>query len=200
MSVDNQMGAVSAGEIPFGESGSDTGSGAPPSQTAKVDKHEIEKLYKRHIGPLARLLRKMFGDGPPEPEDIAHLAFQKLLERQETTPIRNLEAFLWRTARNLFLNEHRAREVRSRYDYELEQLYFAERGSTLEPERVVSARVQIKAIQKIVAQMTAPRRQAFILHHVDGLKAAEVAREMGISRTATVNHLARAFAQIDAAL
>ncbi|MGD1954218.1 MAG: hypothetical protein ACFBZ9_03055, partial [Sphingomonadales bacterium] len=41
----------------------------------------IRTLYEQHSPVLIAALRKDFGDGPPDPEDIAHQAFQKIIER-----------------------------------------------------------------------------------------------------------------------
>ena len=49
---------------------------------------EIAVLYKEYVGPLTASLTKAFGSGPPDPEDISHLAFQKVIERGDITSIK----------------------------------------------------------------------------------------------------------------
>lgn len=143
------------------------------------------------------MLRRYLGDGPPDPEDIAQQAFQKLMERPSLDDIRNVEAFLWRTARNLVYNERRSHALRTRYDYELEQLFFALSGADLGPQRVVSARQQMNLVRQTLLDMPERRRRILLLHRVDGLSIAAAAREVGISESAARKHIARAMADLD---
>ena len=143
------------------------------------------------------MLRKAFGDGPPDPDDISQLAFQKVIERGDIASIENLRAFLWRTARNLVLNEKRREDVRSRHDYEIEQLFFATEGDASSAERVISAREQLSLVNALLEKMPENRRRAFYLHRVEGLTVAEVGRRLGISRTGAAKHIARAISDID---
>ncbi|MEM8572896.1 MAG: sigma factor, partial [Pseudomonadota bacterium] len=84
----------------------------------------ISVLYQEYAAELAEGLRKRFGNGPPDPDDVAQEAFQKVLERGDLSTIKNLRAFLWRTARNLILSSKRSDHRRSAYDFEIEQLFF----------------------------------------------------------------------------
>jgi len=90
---------------------------------------EMAEIYQRTIRPLSSMLRKHLGNGPPDPDDIAQNAYQRLMERPSLDDIKNIEGFLWRTARNLVFNERRTQAIRSRYDYELEQIFFPAEGS-----------------------------------------------------------------------
>lgn len=171
-----------------------------PQESGRVSEQTILALYEKYVNILSGALRKRFGDGPPDPDDIAQTAFQKLIERRDLPEIRNLEAFLWRTARNLVLKEKRSADIRSARDFEIEQIFFTAQGDISDPERVVSAREQIKAINDVLLAMPEKRRRAFILHRLEGLTVSDVARRMRLSRTAASKHLVRAFAQIDVAL
>ena len=157
----------------------------------------VASLYREHVVSLAQSLRSHFGDGPPDPEDIAQQAFEQLIQRERLDDIENPRAFLWRTGRNLIFNDRRAQQVRTRYDYELESLYFPPGGDEQSPERVLLARQQIEAIGRCLSAMPDRRRQAFNLHRIDGLSVSDTARQLGISRTAAVKHIARAAAEID---
>ena len=149
---------------------------------------------------LTAQLRRQFGDGPPDPEDIAQQAFQRLMERDGLDDIENLRAFLWRTSRNLLLNEKRSQKVRGRYDFEIESLYFPPGGDDLSPERVLLARQQLQSVNACLAAMSEKRRKALMLHRMEGLNVAAVARQLGVSRTAAAKHIARATADLDACL
>ena len=165
-----------------------------------VDRQQLVELYTESATPLTAMLRRAFGDGPPDPDDIAQLAFQKLLERQDLSDIRNLKAFLWRTARNLVFKAKRSQEVRVRNDSEYEQRCFRSGGDDLDPERVISAKEQIKIINEALRAMPERRRRAFVLHRIDGLSIAATARQLKIGPTAAGKHISRASEQIDEVL
>lgn len=59
------------------------------------------RLYREHAPRIVNGLRQAYGSGPPDPEDITQLVFQRVLERRDLSDIQNIRGFLWRTARNL---------------------------------------------------------------------------------------------------
>lgn len=168
------------------------------SSAKPAEEHDdIKALYKDHLSELISSLRKAFGSGPPDPEDVAQQAFQKLIEREDRSDIRDLKAFLWRTARNTFLSAVSKSGIRSRYDFEVEHIFFPSRGDDSTPEKVLQVKEELQAINKVLRQMPEKRRYAFLLHKVEGLSVSAVARRLGISRTPTQKHITRAAHQIE---
>lgn len=165
---------------------------------ASTVQEDIAALYQDYAGRLSATLRKMFGDGPPDPDDVAQEAFRRVIEHRDIASIHNLKAFIWRTARNLVLKEKHTQQVRARYDFEVEQLYFPLKGDDSTPERIIKAREQLQAINELLVKMPEKRRRALVLHRIDGLSVAEVGRRLGISRTAAAKHVARASAELHA--
>lgn len=155
-------------------------------------------FYRGYAPQLSATIRKIYGDGPPDPDDVAQEAFHRIMERGDLSSIRNLKAFIWRTARNLVLKDKRLREMRSRHDFEVEQIYFPLRGDDSTPERIISAKQQLKTINDVLRTMPEKRRRAFVLHRLEGLSVAEVGRRLGVSRTAAAKHIARAAAALNA--
>ena len=139
----------------------------------------------------------MFGNGPPDPEDAVHLAFEKLLKRGDCTDIHDLNAFLWRMARNLLLKGRRHEDVRAKFDFEIEHLFFAQRGDGFSPEGVLSAKEELCAINEALRHMPEKRRQAFILNRVEGLTVTEVAKRLKIGRSPATRHISRAYRDIE---
>ncbi|MEO1078651.1 MAG: RNA polymerase sigma factor [Pseudomonadota bacterium] len=158
---------------------------------------EMDGLYRAHSRGLIASLRKTFGNGPPDPEDVAHQSFEKFLSRTDRGEIENPRAFLWRIARNTFLNAIEREKVRSKYDFEIEQLYFPTRGDGEAVESVVAAREELRTINDTLRAMPERRRHAFILHRVEGLPVAEVARRLGMARSPTRRHITRAAHEIE---
>lgn len=168
------------------------GNGCMPSK--------LDAAYVKYFPKLKAALLKSFGAGPPEPDDIIQQAFQNLLERRDGSDINDIHAFLWRTARNLTLQAKRKSVVRSKYDFEIEQLYFPLTGGDSTPESILSARDEIKVINQVLDHMPPKRRRAFILHKIEGLTVSEVARRLKIARSPAQKHVNKAMQDIAVAL
>ena len=76
--------------------------GAPSgaTETDPARRRHIDRLYREHWRPLCARLRRVFGNGPPDPEDLAQTAFQKLIEQDGLATIRNPGGFLFTVAIN----------------------------------------------------------------------------------------------------
>ncbi|MEM9842487.1 MAG: sigma-70 family RNA polymerase sigma factor [Pseudomonadota bacterium] len=197
--VTNSASSAPAKQLPI-DPGTRRESGVSKAAVISAEMRQLERLYQTYAPQLSATLRKLYGDGPPDPDDIAQAAFYKVIERGDLNKIKNLKGFLWSTARNILRKEIRTHAVRDRYALDVEQIFFAPTGDVQTPERVIVARQQIKMINEVLRAMPERRRHAFLLNRVDGLSVAAVARELGISRTATSKHIARALDAIDARL
>ena len=158
---------------------------------------EISSLYQEYYMPLVATLRKMYGDGPPDPEDVANEAFERGIARGDVGSIDNLKAFLWRIAKNVVLKARRDNASRSRRDFEVENIFFPEKSYESTPERIIEAREQLRAINLLLRTMPERRRHAFVLHRIQGLSITDTARTLGMSRPGAAKHIARAAAQIN---
>ncbi|MEM6415923.1 MAG: sigma-70 family RNA polymerase sigma factor [Pseudomonadota bacterium] len=175
----------------------------PASQVAKtpvLKQFSLDKLYRDHIADLKYFLLKEFGAGPPDPEDIAHEAFHKLAQEVDLSRISNHKAFLWRTARNLVLTEKRNTGRRTKFDYEVEQLYFASKGPKSTPEGVLEVSQQLSAVSCAIQEMPPARRKALIWRRIECMKMETIAERLGVSRRAVSKHIERAIVDIETAL
>ncbi|MEM6934408.1 MAG: sigma-70 family RNA polymerase sigma factor [Pseudomonadota bacterium] len=160
----------------------------------------LSDLYAQHWRDLCRYVGFCFGKGPPEPEDVAQLAFARLAARGDLSQIQNPRAFLQTTARNIVLSEKRAGAVRSRHADAARDDHSASSGDDLTPERVLLAKEKMEIVRRALARMPAKRCRLFVLSRIDGLSFAEIARRTGLSQTAVKKHVARAMADIDTAI
>ncbi|MEM9741230.1 MAG: sigma-70 family RNA polymerase sigma factor [Pseudomonadota bacterium] len=160
----------------------------------------IEEMYRAYNEELTGWLRFQFGSGPPDPEDMAQQAFKKLLEKPDCQHLEHKKAFLWRTAKNLTISALRRIKTQEAYEYEVEQLYFADPGDNTGPSRVIEVQEQLSVISDCLRGMSKKRREVFVLHRVHGMNLAEVGRALGLSRSAATKRLSGALAEIDAAL
>ncbi|MEM1401919.1 MAG: sigma-70 family RNA polymerase sigma factor [Pseudomonadota bacterium] len=169
---------------------------APGGETA-IPMKGLAALYTDSISQLEASLRKQFGSGPPDPNDIAHLAFERLMARPDHDSIRNPRAFLWGAARNLMLNGLRRLQVEERYERDVEARFFSNSGYGSDPERVIGSEQIIKLVNSALLQMPERRRRAYYLRRVEALTISEIAKRLKISQAAVSKHIARASADIE---
>jgi RNA polymerase sigma-70 factor (ECF subfamily) len=157
-------------------------------------------LYHQHSVALCRLLRRKYGPGPPEPEDVTQEAFSRLaaLPEEAVSDIEHPKAFLYRTAENLLNTERRKRAVRSAHAAELNFLELARSECT--PERVMLAKDQLDIAEAVLRKMPDKRRRCFLMHRFDDLSFAEIGRQLGMTANGAKGHVERAMAEIVTAL
>ncbi len=186
--------------VPDLSSGEPSPSVAPSQEQEAAQQSALDTLYRDHREQLAAHLRKAFGDGPPDPDDVAQEAFHRLMRQESLDHVKNLKAFLWRTARNILLSQKRNIETRSRFDYEIEHLFFAAESPALTPERVLIVQDQLRRVAEVLDKMPARRRKAFLWNKVEDMTLTEIGKRLGIHRRAVARHVAQAAYEIDTAL
>ncbi|MEM1262845.1 MAG: RNA polymerase sigma factor [Pseudomonadota bacterium] len=157
----------------------------------------MDRAYRGYIVELIAGIRRHFGAGPPDPEDIAHEAFRRAYEREDLDSVGNLRGLLWRISRNLIIDAKRSERSRSQYDYEVERIFFPARGSHTSPENVNLAREQLAALNNLLRKMPEKRRWALLARRLDGMTLKEIGERLKISRTAAAKHISRAEKQIN---
>ena len=170
--------------------------GALAAAAPSPENMSFTAFYAEASDELINGLKKRFGAGPPEPEDVAQEAFRRIFEHPRFAHVKNKRAFLWRTAMNLASSELRKINVRERRKSDIRDVFFSEEGDISTPESVLSIREQLDAIRKLVADMPERRRRVFMMRRVEGLKKAQIARMLGISHSGVVKHLQKADQQL----
>ena len=79
-----------------------------------------ERLYRGYRHELCGRLRSRFGDGPPDPEDIAQQAFIKFYEADYPDAHVNPKGLIYRIASNLIIDFHRSK---SRWEDMIDEIY-----------------------------------------------------------------------------
>jgi RNA polymerase sigma factor (sigma-70 family) len=173
-----------------------------PRDTAstRVDNSFLERLYNRYFGQLVNGIRAIYGDGPPDPDEVAQQAFAKLASRYSTDDIADAESYVWVAARNIMLSEKRAMRVRSEHLKQAKEGLFGATCDNFDPERVFIAKGDLDLAMRILKEMPARRRQIFLLARIDGFTPEQAGRAVGVSRTSAVRHIALATAAIAEAL
>ena len=120
---------------------------APPAPDASgLQPPGLRALYQRYFTTLVAGLRSTYGAGPPDPDDVAHAAFEKLSRRGRLNEIADLEGYVWIAARNIIMSAKRAERVRFNNQDELERRWPGQPGDSFDPERVLIAEQQLDEV------------------------------------------------------
>ena len=157
----------------------------------------MDVLYARHWGELCHYIKKQFGAGPPDPEDIAQQAFIKFAAVDNRDLIENPRAYLFRTAHNVFVDEHRRLVLRRASPSDTEARPVSDDRT---PERVLAGKERLEILARALRTMPAARRRSFLLNRLQGLSCAAIARMTGYSESAVKKHIALVLAELEAAV
>lgn len=128
----------------------------------------VERLYREYWKNLCGRLRKVFGSGPPEPEDLAQTAFEKLLEYTDAARLEDPASFLFRIAINAG-RDRRRHIVRVKALIE-EQL--APEGlepvDQITPSNVYESRERMAVTERAMAALTPKQREVLIRSRLKG--------------------------------
>mgnify|MGYP000061139092 CR=1 FL=1 len=117
--------------------------------------------------------------------DLTHETYLRLDRRVKESPPDNARALAFRIALNLAIDYQRKAVVRNRHASDLEYdvaLEITSNQST-EPDKTISAQQQMALMKQALDELPVNSRTAFYMHSVDGLKYAEIAKRMGISKS-----------------
>lgn len=157
----------------------------------------MDVLYARHWGELCHYIRKHFGPGPPDPEDVAQDAFMKFAAIDDRETIENPRAYLFRTAHNVLVDEHRRLALRRANPADTEARPASDDRT---PERVLVGQERLEILTRSLRAMPATRRRSFLLNRLQGLSCAAIARMTGYSESAVKKHIDLALKDLEAAM
>lgn len=164
----------------------------PASQS--VVNREIATLYVDHHSWLQSWLRRRLGNAF-DAADLAQDAYLRLLGRdlQEIRALREPRALLTTIAQGLVANLYRRRDVEQAY---LDTLALLPEPRAVSPEQRAIVLETLVEIDRLLGTLALPVRQAFLLSQLDGMRQADIARELGVSLPTVRRHIARAVVQV----
>ena len=157
----------------------------------------MDLLYARHWGELCHYIKQRFGPGPPDPEDVAQDAFVKFASIDNREAIDNPRAYLFRTAHNILVDEHRRLALRRAGPSDTKAQPFSDDRT---PERVLVGRERLDILKASLREMPSARRRSFLLNRLRGLSCAAIARMTGYSESAIKKHIDLTLRDLEAAL
>lgn len=163
------------------------------NETAKA---ALIEAYIAKRNDLRRFLAARFGN-EDHAEDIVQDMFFRLQRGDFHQSIENPAAFLYKVAFNLARDHHRERQRRVARDCQwvdanIEKLGPDVISDTAPPEDAFDAKRRLARIISALSELPPRCRQVFVLHKLDGLTHAQVARRLNISRGMVEKHMTRA--------
>lgn len=161
---------------------------------------ELTALYLSKRPDLLRFFRARAGSLAAA-EDLLQELYIKL-QGAPPAEIENGVAYLYRTGLNLLLDRKRA-ELRSR---RRDQAYveahsgLTERSGDPSPEDAADARHRLTRLLNVVKTLPPQCQRVFRMHKLEGMSHDEVARALGISRSAVEKHVILALKRLAAEL
>lgn len=156
------------------------------------DPAALDELIDRYWQPIVAYSCQMAVD-QDSACDVAQEVFMRLWRRRERwDPRGSVRVWLFRTARNLIISEHRKQKVRARLINIVETVRTP--LDDAEDEELQ------QAITVALRCLSERRREAFTLFFLRGLSYREIADIMSIQPQSVANHLQAAIAQLRSAL
>lgn len=159
-------------------------------QLAEGSEEAFRELFLAYRDKLYTYIYKISGSAEAA-EDTVHDVFITLWEKRANLPqINNLNAYLYRIARNRSINLFRRMAK--------ETLILAEIGrdqglpTGLEGEDRITHAEVLASIREAVDKLTPQQRQVFLLSRQKGLKIREIAQELSITERTVINHMSQA--------
>lgn len=160
----------------------------------------LKDLYRNNYRELVGRLRKLYGNGPPEPEDLAQAAFTQIAAMDDVSLIRSPRAFLFRTAINLSLN---AKDRQKRAKAFLDAVSVDNSEPALEentPESVFIGKQAIGTLGEALKALTYKQKEIILRSRFRGETYAEIKAATGWSEADISRQLNHALAAIQQAM
>ncbi len=142
---------------------------------------------------MARFFRARLGSGG-DVEDLLQDLYLKVVGLDAQTEVRDPRAYLYRLASNLMMDRWRSERRAAARDgawrivaHDTEGA--EDRADAPSAEAVVAGRQRLAALHAALARLPAKTQTIFRMHKFDGLSYAEVAAQLGISRSSVEKHM-----------
>ncbi|MCU0761622.1 MAG: sigma-70 family RNA polymerase sigma factor [Hydrogenophaga sp.] len=157
----------------------------------------LEHYHRELLNFLSRQLRDR-----DTAADLAQESFARVLAAQSSgQAVLDMRALLYRTARNLVIDQHRRAVHRQHEDIDsLTEVDQPLAPRHLQPDEVLAYEQQVRALVAAIESLPPRCREAFVLNRFDGLSHQVVAERMGISKNMVAQHVARGILSCQARL
>lgn len=149
-------------------------------------------MLERYHRELLNFLNRQVKDRDTA-ADLVQESYVRVLAAQSSgKAVLDMRALLYRTARNLLIDQYRRSEVRKHDElHSLPEDQHPPAPQHLQPEEALAAQQIIRAYVAAIESLPPRCREAFVLNVFDELSHAQIAQRMGISASMVEKHIVR---------
>ena len=153
----------------------------------ELEESSFVRLFNSAMRDLRAYLRRTLRHDA-DADEIAQEAMLRIWNARGNVSLDTARPLLFRIAANLVID--RVREHRRWRFTDVAET--PARAETIPADRLIAAREELVAIEAAIAALPDNCRAAFVRSRIDGKKHAEIAEEMGISKSMVEKHVAEA--------
>lgn len=161
-----------------------------PDGRGNVPPDPLSDLYLLYRRDVVEFVRRKFGSGPPEPEDVAQAVFLQLAAQNQPDVIQNPRSFLLKSAQNVVLGYHRKNARRKHQSTDLEDPA-QKHSSDIDPEQVVTGEQRLRMLMSFIVKLPADKRRMIVLSRFHGMSCEAIGRQLGLSTQAVQKQIER---------
>ncbi len=150
----------------------------------------LSSLYLRYRQDVVDFVRRKFGPGPPEPEDVAQAVFLQVAAQGHPELIRNPRSFLIKSAQNVVL-DYRRRSARRQAHVDEFSGDPPQVMSDFDAERVVTGEERLKMLAQALARLPRDKRQIVLLSRIHDWSCERIGSRFGMSADAVQKQIER---------
>jgi RNA polymerase sigma-70 factor (ECF subfamily) len=168
--------------------------GTDVAETGSTDGEQgLAAILAAERSRLVRFFTSRTGD-PAEAEDVVQEIWLRI-GQSAVGPVANPVAYLHRIGMNIVVDRLRERQRRARRDYDWNDATGSHAGSEAVDEtpsafRQIESRRRAERLAAAIDALPPGARQVFRRHKLDGASHAQIAAELGISKSAVEKHMA----------
>lgn len=156
-------------------------------------KNALLDIFMSNYSDLLKYVTRKLGK-PSDASDVVHDTFFRIRGITPETEIRNPKAYLFRVANSQMIDY--LRRGRSRNRYIITDSNYDAVDSSPSPERTADYKGRLDLLQRAIANLPTRQKEVFLMHKFDGLRHAEIAVRLNISRSAVEKLLIKAMANL----
>ncbi len=174
--------------------------GGRPAAPANGRTISVEELYRIYWKDLCQQVRRAFGSGPPEPEDVAQAVFARFAELGDAVQVRNPRALLLVTARNIVLDHKRRNGRHAAYARSMHAELLAAGQDDISPERALLDMERLEIVRRAIEHLPHKQKVVLSLHRHRGYTYQQIVKETGWSYGDVYRQMEAALVSLSAAL
>lgn len=173
-------GILLPGDVPEAARGPVASSAEDPTvaRAAMGDTPAFRALYKKHRGDVARLVYRMLGAHADLDDVVQEVFFQVYRSLKDFRGQSKFTTWLHRVTVNVVLMHRRSAKSRPTFAEEAPADVTLDPHATL-PDEDAARRERVRAFARILARLPDKKRIVFVLHELEGVAPAEIAKIVG---------------------